>query len=42
MPKENLKMLKVDQRTALLKKLDDVLQIERNREKERIVAEAVK
>ena len=42
MPKENLKMLKVDQRTALLKKLDDIVKIERNREKERIVAEAVK
>lgn len=42
MPKENLKMLTIDQRTALLKKLDDIVKIERNRQKEEVVQEAIK
>jgi len=42
MPADNLKMLTKDQRTTLLKKLDDVLEIERKKHQDNLIAEAVK
>jgi len=42
LPAENLKMLKVDQRTVLLKQLDDILKIETNKKQEQLIAEAIK
>jgi len=42
LPASQLKMLKVDQRVALLKQLDNVLEIEKQKHQDRLIAEAIK